>query len=588
MKARRLKALGFALLGGLALLFAGCGQQAGGGTGGGGTGNGAVTTVGIQLPPPPAGGYNGVISVGVTVNEGARVRRVVLKVDGQQVSQIDVAGLRPQGINYTLFLDTAQLDPTTNQPRFRNGPHTLTVEVTDVNNNTRSASVPGVIFGNQDRVRGVEVSQPGNPRAPVTRGNTQWYGNGDVFVTVDIVNYSGATYSLSGSSSPFNLQASGGQGGSLSGLTVTLSSGSATPVSGQPQLRLAKSANSLFSGTLTVTVSTSPPVSRTFGLDNVAPDGSGSDVQYRRIVLDYTFTNLDTTTTPGTSQTLFRGTGATDTGVGDITYQVAFRVGSSTVATATLPHVFSPGVTVSGLSNFATYDVVITAVEDALGNKQTLSPPIPAGSFQLADAPITLSSVNVSNATPAAGTSFTVSYSAAGGLGTLNANVALKLGNRLLYFVGPVSGTSGTLSVPARFGAQYVLYVVDEAGNFAVADLPVTVSQSSTDRTSPTITVSLPSSVSISTGTISVSGTYSDSNPPPGSFDVQIFRSQGSLGGFEWYLTTPTSSTVSSSGSYGPSSVAAPNYTGPLGVVVLGWDNFNNLGFATGTVDVRP
>jgi hypothetical protein len=586
MKARRLKALGFALLGSLALLLAGCGQQAGGGTGGGGgTGNGAVTSVGIQLPAPPPGGYNGVISVNVTVNEGARVRRVVLKVDGQQVSQIDVAGLRPQGISYTLLLDTAQLDPATKQPRFRNGTRTLTVEVTDANNNTRSASTT-VIFGNQDRVRGVEVSQTDNPRAPVTRGNIQWYGNGDVFVTVDIVNYSGATYSLSGSGSSFNLQASGGQGGSLSGYTVTLTGASATLVSGQPQLRLAKSANGTAEGNVTVTVNVSSTTvaSRTFGLDNRAPDAPdpGTKVQLRRIVLDYDFANLSATSTPGTSQTLFRGAEASDGGVGGITYQVAFQVSGNTVATATLPDAPSPGVTVSGLSNFATHDVKITAVEDALGNKQTLSTPIAAGSFQLADARINLSSVNVSNTTPNAGggETFNVSFTASGGFGTLTSRVALKLGNRLVDF-------SGTTSVTALFGAQYVLYVVDSAGNFAVADLPVTVQQTASDRTPPAITVSLPSSVAPS-GSISVSGTYSDPNPPSPPNNVQIFRSHGSLGGFEWYRTPPTSVAVTS-GNYSTTIISgAPNYTGSLGVVVLGLDNFNNLGSATGTVNVQP
>jgi hypothetical protein len=571
MKARRLKALGFALLGSLALLFAGCGQQAGGGTGG--TGNGAVTSVGIQLPPP-AGGYNGVISVDVTVNEGAQVKSVVLKVDGQQVNQINVAGLRPQSINYTLLLDTAQLDPATNQPRFKNGTHTLTVAVTDANNNTKSASATA-IFGNQDYVRGIGVSQTDNPKAPVTVGNTQWYGNGDVFVTVDIVNYSGATYSLSGSGPSFTLQASGGQGGSLSGYTVTLTGATATPVSGQPQLKLAKSANSI-STTLTATVSFSSTVAtKTFGLDNVAPNAPASTtVQYRRIVLDYDFANLSATTTTGTSQTLFRGTGANDIGVGGVTYQVAFKAGTNTVATATLPDAPSPGVTVSGLGNFATYAVEITAVEDDLGNKQTLSTPIAAGSFQLADAPITLSSVNVSNTTPNAGDTFNVSSTASGGFGTLTSRVALKLGNRLVDF-------NGTTDVRALFGAQYVLYVVDQAGNFAVADLPVTVSQPASDKTPPAITVSLPSSVS-SSGSISVSGTYSDTNP---SYRAQIYLSQGSLGGFEWYLTTPTSGTFT--GANYSANISAPSYTGPLGVVVLGWDAFNNLGSATGTVNVQ-
>ncbi len=593
MKARRLKALGLALLGGLALLFAGCGQQAGGGTGG--TGNGAVTSVGIQLPPPPEGGYRGIISVGVTVNEGAQVRRIVLKVDGQEVSRIDVAGLRPQGINYALLLDTAQLDPATRQPRFRNGPHTLTVEVTDANNNTRSASTTA-IFGNPDRVRGIEVSQTDNPRAPVTRGTTQWYGNGDVFVTVDIVNYSGATYSLSGSpgSGPFSLQASGGQGGSLSGHRVTLTGAAvtATPVSGQPQLRLAKSANSTISATLTAEVlppsSTTPVAEKTFGLDNRAPTIGTLAVQYRRIVLDPDFDALGAAITRGTSQTLFRGDGAADPtpGVGGVTYEVAFRVGGSTVATATLPNRPSPGVTVSGLSNFVTYSVTITAVEDALGNRATVASFTPV-SFQLADAPITLGGFTVDNINPDARTGDTfniTSFTPGGGVGTLTPRVALKLGNRLVDF-------HGIANVPARFGAQYVLYVVDEAGNFAVADLPVTVRQSGGDNTPPAITVSLPPSVTVSTG-IPISGTYSDPNPPT-SNNVQIYLSYGSLGGFEWYrpippTDPPISATVNPDGSYTASpSPAAPSYTGSLGVVVLGRDNFNNLGFATGTVDVR-
>jgi hypothetical protein len=599
MKARRLKTLGFALLGSLALLFAGCGQQAGGGTGGGGTGNGAVTSVGIQLPAPPPGGYNGVIPVNVTVNEGARVRRVVLKVDGQQVNQIDVAGLRPQSINYTLLLDTAQLDPATNQPRFRNGTYTLTVEVTDVNNNTRSASISNVRFLNQDRVRGIRVSQTDNPRAPVTVGNTQWYGNGDVFVTVDIVNYSGATYSLSGipGSSSFPLQASGGQGGSLSGHTVTLTGGNATPVSGQPQLRLASGDNPTISTTLTARVfppaSTTPVAERTFGLDNVAPSGTPT-VQYRRIVLDYDFDDLSptsTTPTPGTSQTLFRGAGVTDTGVGGVTYQVAFRVNQSTLATATLPNAPSPGVTVSGLNN-GTYEVRVTALEDALGNRATVSA---TAYFQLADITITLSNVTVNNTTPNAGDTFNVSFTAAGGFvpssSTLTARVALKLGDRLVDFnlIGSITftGTNVTISnVRALFGAQYVLYVVDSAGNFAVANLPVTVQQPASDKTPPTITVSLPSRVDPSfptATTFSVSGTYSDDNP---NNSVDIFLSHGSLGNFEWYRTGLTNQTVTN-GNYGPVTLNAPNYTGSLGVVVLGRDNVNNLGSATGTVNVQ-
>jgi hypothetical protein len=350
-------------------------------------------------------------------------------------------------------------------------------------------------------------------------------------------------------------------------------------VSGQPQLKLAKDNNpgvSLSNVTVDVLESSTVVVTKTFGLDNAPPTPGTLKVQYRRIVLDYDFADLSATSTPGTSQTLFRGTGANDSGVSGVTYQVAFQVSGNTVATATLPDEPSPGVTVSGLSNFVTYDVKVTAVEDALGNKATVS--FTAVKFQLADAPITLSSVNVSNTTPNAGGTFNVSFTASGGFGTRTPGVALKLGNRLVDF-------HGTSSVPALFGAQYVLYAVDQAGNFAVANLPVTVSQPASDKTPPAITVSLPSSVAPSS-TFNVSGTYSDPNPPSLN-DVQIFRSHGSLGGFEWYRTGPTSATVGSGGSYGPTSLTAPNYTGPLGVVVLGQDNFNNLGSATGTVNVQ-
>jgi hypothetical protein len=355
-------------------------------------------------------------------------------------------------------------------------------------------------------------------------------------------------------------------------------------VSGQPQLRLAKSANSTISATLIARVlppsSTTPVAEKTFGLDNVAPTTGSLAVQYRRIVLEPDFANLSATTTRGTSQTLFRGDGATDPGgVGGVTYEVAFRVGGSTVATATLPNRPSPGVTVSGLSNFVIYSVTITAVEDALGNRATVSfTPV---SFQLADAPITLGDFTVDNINPNAGGTFNItSFTPGGGVGTLTSRVALKLGNRLVDF-------SGTTGVTALFGAQYVLYVVDQAGNFAVADLPVTVRQPASDNTPPAITVSLPSSVAPSS-TFNVSGTYSDPNPPSPTNNVQIYRSHGSLGGFEWYRTAPASVTVGGGGSYGPTSLTAPSYTGSLGVVVLGRDNLNNLGSATGTVDVRP
>lgn len=584
MKGNRLKTLGFALAGGLALLFAGCGQQAGTGGGGGGGGTGNVTSVGITLPEE--GALQGTVNIGVNVNEGAQVKTIVAKVDGQQVNQITVQGLRPQALQYTISINTAQLDPTTNQPKFLNGTHTLTVEVTDVNNNTKSASTQ-VTFLNDDYVRGLIVSQTDNPKAPVTAQDIKWYGNGDVYVTVDIVNYSGATYTISGSGPNFTLSASGGAGGSLEGevvvtstdITVTDAStgASAVPVSGQPQLKFAKSSNASVSGLVTVQVGSA---SVTFGLDNVAPSGDDVDIEARRPLVDFDFgTPSNLSLSYFNSQTLFRGTGANDSGVGGIVYTVKFEPSSGVGAsvTATLPGDPSAGTTVSGLTNGMQYKLQLVAVEDALGNKNEPKSPIATyDNLTLADATITLSGVSVSHTNPWAGSNFTVSATASGGVGSTTTRVALKLGTNLVDY-------AGLGYVTALAGAQYVVYAVDGAGNYVVQDLGVTVSQPASDKTAPSVTVSLPASASAGSS-FNVSGTASDNVSTLPS--VSIYQGQAQAGGYTWFRLAPTSSSVTS-GNYGPTGVTAPNYVGPHTILVTAQDGVSNLGFATGTVNVQ-
>ncbi|BDG24823.1 hypothetical protein [Thermus thermophilus] len=582
MKGNRLKTLGFALAGGLALLFAGCGQQAGtggggGSTGGGGSGTGAVTSVGISPQLGAGGTAAGILAVKVTLNEGAQVKTIVAKVDGQQVNQITVQGLRPQALEYTITVDTAQLDPNTKQPKFPNGTHTLTVEVTDVNNNTKSASTQ-VIFRNNDYVRGLIVSQTDNPKAPVTVGSTKWYGNGDVFVTVDIVNYSGATYTISGSSSPFTLSASGGAGGSLASTSISVSGASAAPVSGQPQLKFAKSSNALVSGSVTVQVGSSGP-SVTFGLDNAAPNTAAAGIQVRKPLLDFDFV---TPSSPSyfNSQTLFRGTGATDTGgVGGLVYTVEFAPSSGvgTSVTATLPGDPSAGVTVSGLTNGMQYNLSLIAVEDALGNKNApASPIVTYPNLTLADATITLSGVSVSNTNPSAGSTFNVSATASGGVGSTTTRVALKLGTNLVDY-------AALGSVTALAGAQYVVYAVDSAGNYVVQDLGVTVSQPASDKTAPSVTLNLPSTAAPSGG-IAIGGSVSDDVTAAGSISVSGYQSQATVGGYTWFLSTVA--VTNSSGTLS-GSATAPNHVGPHTILVRAWDNSFNLGFATGTVNVQ-
>lgn len=581
MKGNRLKTLGFALLGGLALLFAGCGQQT---TTGGGTGTGgAVTSVGIQLPGTGTGSLSGVVQVGVNVNEGAQVKSVVLKVDGQAVNQITVQGLRPQALTYSITLDTAQLDPNTKQPKFLNGTHTLSVEVTDVNNNTKTASTQ-VVFTNNDYVRGLVVSQTDNPKAPVTASGVTWYGNGDVYVTADIVNYSGATYSITGPVSPFSLSASGGQGGTISS-TITVTGAAATPVSGQPQLVFKKSNNSgVSTNSVSVQVGSSGP-SVTFGLDNAAPTGTPT-VEVRHPLLSYSFNPLSSFSGfSGTSETLFRGSGASDTGVDGLTYTVTFSALAGNV-TVTLPGAPSAGQKVSGLVNGVTYSVSVVSVADALGNTATANPPVPAGSFQLANATVQISNVSVSNTQPNAGGSFNVSASASSPVSSVTPRVGLLLGSDLIDL-----GSVG--SVPAYAGAQYVVYAVDAAGNFAVQPLPVTVQQPASDKTPPTIGLTLPSSAWNNTP-FNLSGSVSDNVTPPSSVNLYASWAQG-LGGYNWYNVGGSGTSGQdyanlsvSGGSYtGTNALTAPDYAGTLRVVVYGVDAAYNLGSNAGTLNVQ-
>lgn len=576
MKAKRLKTLGFALLGGLALLFAGCGQQASPGTGGGG----AVTSVGIQLPLPGPNGYGGTVNVDVTVNEGAQVKSIVLKVDGQQVNQINVTGLRPQALTYTLLLDTAQLDPATNQPRFRNGPHTLTVEVTDVNNNTKSASST-VTFFNQDRVRGLVVSQADNPKAPVTVSGVKWYGNGNVLVTVDIVNYSGATYTLSGSGFPFDLVASGGSGGSLSGYKVqNASTGgfstppAASPVSDQPQLELKKIPNSTFqaSGKLEVFDGSNVVASVTFGLDNVAPSGTPA-LELKRFFEK----NFAAPSGAYASGTLMRGTGASSDPTG-LVYKAKFvaTVGTEEY-TFTLPAAIS-GVVSKG------YNVTVS-VEDGLGNASTTT----------GSATLTVDDRNFTIVAP----SYTTTYNAGDNLnftsspgisgsasGTVTYVLALKDGNNYLPIISGPANFSNVLAVK---GASYAIVAVDQAGNYAVLPLNITVNQVNADTTPPTVTIDS----GLTYASTSVTGKASDNVAGPGYLVGYI--ETGKVGNDVFFRYLGESSFTAYPGSY-PShtftttptpytlSLDVPNYQATLALRVAGVDAASNLAVASGQV----
>lgn len=569
----------------LALLFAGCGQQ--GGTGGGGTGDGAVTSVGIA-PTYNNGVLSGIAQVKITVNEGARIQRIVLKVDGQEVSRITSQGLRPQAVEYTLTFDTAAYDQNTLQPRFLNGQRTLSAEVTDVQGNTKTASIQAT-FQNQDRVVGLTVSQTDNPKAPVTVGNTKWYGNGNVTVSVGIVSYSGATYSLTTASpNNFNLVASGGTTGKLSGykVEVTATAASGSPVTGQPAVLFAKSANSGVSEQpVTVEVKDNNNVvvvNTSFGLDNVAPNLSSATVQLRRPLLNKNFAALSGTQSLAGS-TLFRGSGATDTGgVGGITYKVRFNIGSNNID-KDLPDAPSAGVTLAslGLTAGVPYGVGIIGATDALGNAATQSF-TSIGTVQQEDRTLT---VNANFGPGGTANTFNITSINVSGnpVGSVTYYVLIPAASGKFVLV-----QTSTSNIPVANGARYRLLAVDQAGNFGFVDQPSGVSYStgSTDTTPPSVTVTLPSTPVNNATNFTVSGTASDNVALQGP-GVGIYLLQAVAGGVEYYLDGPTTATVGSNNQYTANNVSAPNYAGTLGVVVGAIDTGGNAAFATGTVQVK-
>lgn len=590
MKGNRLKTLGFALLGGLALLFAGCGQQ-----GGTQPGDGRVETVGIDLGQPgPGGVFQGVINIRVSVNEGARVRTIALEVDGQEVNRVDVQGLRaqslqPQAITYTIPLDTAALGAD-GQPRFRNGTRTLTVKVTDAQGNTKSASTQAV-FRNQDYVRGLVVSQTDNPRAPVTAGGIKWYGNGDVKVSVDIVNYSGATYTLSGTGFPFTLNATGGQGGALAGyqLRNATSGGfsplpSASVVSGEVAIQLSKSANSSFegSGKLEIfdTSTNNAVASVSFGLDNKGPS-QPTGLEAKRF-FEKDFGAVSGNYAPSS---LLRGQGATDGGVGGVVYTLRLNatVGTETY-TLTLP---------SNLSGVASksYSYTLSAA-DALGNPSTtLSSPstitVDERSFSISGLAYTTTynagqSLNFTAGTISGSTSGSVTWV-----------LALRDGTNLFPVLSGNS-LSALNSAVAAVGVQYALVAVDQAGNFALAPLTINVTQVSSDTQAPSVTVNNLQLNPSASG--SATGTAADN--VAGSGYLVAYVETGSAGGFTFFryadqtdfkaypATFPTFSFTTSSSPYSRS-VQAPNFTGTLGIRVLAVDSAWNVASANGTLTVQ-
>lgn len=193
MKGNRLKTLGFALAGGLALLFAGCGQQA-------------------QTSPPPStepttisleGLYDGTTfapvdpnNVGGLVIVRAKVAlgsvvpdKVQFLLDDNVEYEVSFGaatqGVRPQQATYTFEwnLNTAALANLA--PKYLNGTHSVKARLVKGGDVVATTEASQVVFNNTDFA---VVKLSGNA---LNKGGNRYYGGGPVTVEVVPVLYSG-------------------------------------------------------------------------------------------------------------------------------------------------------------------------------------------------------------------------------------------------------------------------------------------------------------------------------------------------------------------------------------------------------------
>jgi len=191
MKARRLKALGFALLGSLALLFAGCQQQAQAPQ------PGQPTTVAVEgvydsntTTPVDPNNVSGLVIVRAKVALGSVVPDKVQfllddRVEYEVSFGVATQGLRPQQATYTFEwrLNTAGLDGTT--PKYANGAHSVKVRLMKGTSAVATSTATNLVFNNKDFI---VLKLSGNA---INKGGNRYYGGGPVSMEVVPVLYSG-------------------------------------------------------------------------------------------------------------------------------------------------------------------------------------------------------------------------------------------------------------------------------------------------------------------------------------------------------------------------------------------------------------
>jgi len=603
MKARRLKALGFALLGSLALLFAGCGQQAGGGQ---------------EQPKPiqvsitgvtPGGVVAGTRTVSVNINEDSQVQEVALFVNDTLVANYNIAaqGIRPQALQYSFTVNTAACDPalltsststgcsvTRNTPLFPNGTYQIRAVVKNPVE-TKTISVP-VVLDNQDLIA---FTISGNS-AQDANGRT-WYGNGDVTVKGVIVNYTGATYTFQKvNATTWKINRTGGQAVDTNNFlpsdnqnisaVATLSSASGT------DLVFAKSDNAITSAvtyysssSLTTYILGTAPTLR---IDNQGP--AAPTLQVQRLYEE--FPTAPSSPIPVSRSTKLFYSGGSDSGVGTdpASFQATLEFGTPTPQTVTK----SRGDSLNDLPT-GSYSITVKklVIKDRLGNTKEVTTGLPSLNFNTTPASISFASAPAATATAGANYTINLSYTS-----TDFAVVALALkqgGNRYLLDLltpGLNTWTAFKLGDGPSAAMNLAVVAIDQYGNVRELDLNVTVSAASaTDQQAPVVN-SLTASGDLEAGDASSTATLRAKaserpNHSTGAVTfISFFRQHSNAGQYFVPVSFASSTGGSSEDTADSVSINGSTYPNPgtFGTAVLVSDGAYNAALGTGTLTVNP
>jgi hypothetical protein len=621
MKARRLKALGFALLGSLALLLAGCPQQ----------GNGEqnqpkpiqVSITGVTPGEVVAGNR----FVSVSINEDSQVQEVALFVNDTLVARYNIAAqrIRPQALQYDFTVNTAACDPafltnpistgcsvTRNTPLFPNGTYQIRAVVKNPVE-TKTISVP-VVLDNRDRI-GFTIS--GNS-AQDANGRT-WYGNGDVTVKGVIVNYTGATYTFQRvSATTWKINRTGGQavdtgnflpsGNQNISPLLTLSSVSGT------DLVFAKSDNGITTpptGADYFDSSTSNPLlgyilgtPPTLRIDNQAPAAPTLRVQrlYEETLTDPTLPFGDRVSR---STKLFYS-GASDPGPGvgtdPASFQATLEFGIPT-QTVTKGRGDSLNDLPTGSYSISVKKLVI---KDRLGNTREVTTGLPSLNFNTTPASITFDPASPPAATATAGDPYTINLSPYTTANFHRVSLALKQGgNRYLLAdfdlaTSPTSLTWTAFKLGDGSSAVVNLAVVafDLHGNVRELDLNVTVSaRSAADQQAPvvnslTASGALQADNALSSAILRARASERPSHSAGAVTFMSFFRQHSNAG--QYFVPVDVDVATFAGGSSEDRVDSDPIYgssypnPGTFGTAVLVRDGARNAALGTGTLTVNP